>query len=103
MAEYIEQCKKCFHFQVCAQVMKNQLKIRNIMLKEENPECEHFVNVANVVEVVRCKDCKLGNLIEDDEGGHVECLDYDFEPNDFCAYGERKSEQALKEQEDKRT
>ena len=51
MAEYNEQCKRCFHFQVCAQVMKNQLFIREKMLKEENPKCEHFVNDANVVEV----------------------------------------------------
>lgn len=51
MAEYNEQCKKCFHFQVCAQVMKNQLFIREKMLKEENPKCEHFVNAADVVEV----------------------------------------------------
>ena len=58
MAGYNEQCKKCFHFQVCAQVMKNQLFIREKMLKKESPKCEHFVNVADVVEVVRCKDCK---------------------------------------------
>lgn len=51
MAEYNEQCKKCFHFQVCAQVMKNQLFIREKMLKEESPKCEHFVNAADVVEV----------------------------------------------------
>lgn len=76
MAEYNEQCKKCFHFQVCAQVMKNQLFIREKMLKEENPKCEHFVNAADVVEVVRCKDC----------WGNYETPD----PDDYCSYGELK-------------
>ena len=51
MAEYMEQCRKCYHFQVCAQVMKNQLFIRRVMLKEENPQCEHFVPAADVAEV----------------------------------------------------
>lgn len=51
MCEYKEQCIKCFHFQVCAQVMKNQLFIRSVMLKEENPKCEHFIPAADVVEV----------------------------------------------------
>ncbi|MGN1479679.1 MAG: hypothetical protein ACI4XH_07925 [Acutalibacteraceae bacterium] len=52
MAEYInEQCRKCFHFQVCAQVMKNELFIREKLLKEENPKCEHFISSADVAEV----------------------------------------------------
>ena len=42
MIEINEQCKKCFHFPVCANVMKNQLYIREKMLKEKNPKCEHF-------------------------------------------------------------
>lgn len=61
MAEYNEQCKKCFHFQVCAQVMKNQLFIREKMLKEENPKCEHFVNAADVTEVRHGKWEKMFN------------------------------------------
>ncbi len=44
--EVKEQCKKCFHFQVCANILKQQLYIRELMLKEENPKCEHFVPVA---------------------------------------------------------
>lgn len=51
MPEYIDKCKKCYHFQVCANVMKNQLFIREKMLLEENPECEHFISAADVVEV----------------------------------------------------
>lgn len=41
-----EQCKKCLHYQVCANVMKNQLHIREKLLKEK-AECEHFVSVTD--------------------------------------------------------
>jgi hypothetical protein len=51
MIEVNEQCKKCFHFQVCANVLKQQLFIREKMLQEENPKCEHFIPTADVVEV----------------------------------------------------
>ena len=50
--EVKEQCKKCFHFQVCANILKSQLFIREKMLNEKNPLCEHFKSVADVVEVV---------------------------------------------------
>lgn len=70
MAEYNEQCKKCFHFQVCTQVMKNQLFIREKMLKEENPKCEHFVNAADVQEIKHGKWIKTYNNPND---GHYYC------------------------------
>lgn len=92
MAGYNEQCKKCFHFQVCAQVMKNQLFIREKMLKEKNPKCEHFVNVADVVEVVRCKDCKYWQD-NNNEYPHQECRWGNYEtpdPDDYCSCGELK-------------
>lgn len=50
-----KQCKQCFHFQVCANVLKNQLFIREYMLKERNPKCEHFISAADVAEVVHGK------------------------------------------------
>lgn len=53
IGEINEQCKKCFHFQVCANVMKNQLFIKEKMLKEENPKCEHFAPAEDVAEVKR--------------------------------------------------
>lgn len=61
MPEYIDRCKKCSHFQVCANVMKNQLFIREKMLLEENPECEHFISDADVAEVVHSKWIKRNN------------------------------------------
>ena len=59
--EVKEQCKKCFHFQVCANVLKQQLYIREKMLKEENPKCDNFVPTADVVEVVHSKWIKRNN------------------------------------------
>ena len=49
--------------------------------------------VADLVEVVRCKDCKYSTKL-DNEYGHngVECALFceDFGENDFCSYGERR-------------
>ncbi len=50
MIEVKEQCKGCYHFQVCANVLKQQLFIRE-KLGEENPSCEQFIPTADVVEV----------------------------------------------------
>lgn len=61
MPEYIERCKKCSHFQVCANVMKSQLFIREKMILEENPECEHFISDADVVENVHSKWIERNN------------------------------------------
>lgn len=48
---------------------------------------------ADVVEVVRCKDCKYYHLFQE---GFMDCrhsagLD-DAMPDDFCSYGERRSD-----------
>ena len=97
MAEFEvkEQCKQCFHFQVCANIMKQQLLIREKMLKEENPKCEHFVSSADVDEVVRCSECQhwggvtFGFVCRKFSGANIKiCMHKD----DFCSYGERRSE-----------
>ena len=97
--EVKEQCKKCFHFQVCANVLKQQLYIREKMLKEENPKCDNFVPTADVVEVVRCKDCKHLTVHNSPTlYAYCEKTHYRFEPfktdtrTHFCSYGERISE-----------
>lgn len=48
---------------------------------------------ADVVEVVRCKDCKYYSPLKDG-GSQCERLDglLMSKPNDFCSYGERKEE-----------
>ena len=82
-----EQCKKCFHFQVCSSVLKNDLLIREAMRGEKEPKCKMFV------EVVRCKDCK--HWCPDDDEGHCENpdgLDNYAKADDFCSYGVRKDD-----------
>ena len=85
--KYKEKCKKCFHFQVCAKVLQNDLFIREVMLGEKEPECKQFV------EVVRCKDCKHFKRLCEDSNVFM-CL-YTSGLNstnhdNFCSYGERR-------------
>ncbi len=48
---------------------------------------------ADVVEVVRCKDCKYGHQYTNDK---VHCSlgndMYAYRPNDYCSYGERRED-----------
>ena len=89
MVEVREQCKGCFHFQVCADVMKTQLFIREKVCMEENPQCEHYSPGADVVEVVRCKDCAVLH----NKWLGCPSLNGEIPPPDFyCARGERKSD-----------
>lgn len=49
---------------------------------------------ANRIEVVRCKDCKFG-VYEKGRGiYHTRCeiLEFLFQDDDYCSYGERKEE-----------
>ena len=48
----------------------------------------------DAVEVVRCKDCKFG-VYEKGRGiYHIRCeiLEFLFQDDDYCSYGERKEE-----------
>ena len=51
-------------------------------------DCEYFAPTADVVEVVRCKDCKHKNPIGN------KCLRDNLwhDSDDFCSYGERKEQ-----------
>lgn len=58
----------------------------------ERRRCGYFVNAADVVEVVRCKDCKYW---QDNNDGypHQECRWGNYEtpnPDNYCSYGELK-------------
>ena len=50
---------------------------------------EHIPS-ADVVEVVRCKDCKWAEVHKRDNGVFCEYNECGFEKNDYCSYGERK-------------
>lgn len=78
-----------------------------ITRRYELPElCTHEINSipsADVVEVVRCRDCKWFNhytmecesddVATDHEGGAS--FSINFGPDDFCSYGQRKIETVL--------
>ena len=55
MAEYIEReatCGDCIHAKVC-----ERLNILTEWIRDNAAYCKLFKNAADVVEVVRCKDC----------------------------------------------
>ena len=78
------KCKDCAHFVVCQLYTDPE---------EEFPECggcELFMPAADVVEVVRCRDCK--HLMFSDF--YMECSrGYSLgivSPYDYCSRGERR-------------
>lgn len=85
-------CKDCLHYDICTFHITGN----------ENERCCHFKNKADVVEVVRCKDCKHWEKRGTDpilecEFGDCHCLQwencefyYETCGDDFCSCGERK-------------
>lgn len=60
---------------------------------------------ADVVEVVRCKDCKYLDKGENDSESWCECTAhfgkyFDVNENDYCSYGEKQVTGKLKNSED---
>ncbi len=83
-------CKDCIHYEICDEYVSPC---------ESFPEveggCKCFKNAADVVEVVRCKDCKhyggvvYGGVCRKYSGYETKvCTDKDH----YCSYGERKDE-----------
>lgn len=54
MAE--RKCKKCFHYKACKEVASHN-GYADINYTES--QCKNFICADDVVEVVRCKDCKF--------------------------------------------
>jgi hypothetical protein len=94
MAE--RSCKKCFHYKACKEVASHS-GYGDIYYTEN--QCKHFISTADVVEVVRCKDCKNFCPYEGEEhkGDCAELVGLEscVYEDDFCSYGEK----ALKERE----
>lgn len=82
------ECKDCIHFEVCAYI------------KRDLPVCDSFI--ASVVPVVRCRECKHLNVINDPKL-YAHCpktntvfLPFDLDTREhFCSLGQRKIETAL--------
>lgn len=97
-------CKECYHTEVCSK--HNRMVQIDEHTWEEYEQlddvekfCEHYKHTKNIVEVVRCKDCKHyrnkeNSLVYDDDtcdilyyidGTHRTACE-----QDFCSYGKLK-------------
>ena len=90
-------CKDCIHEKACTEMLKAQGYEVSADYKGNADRCDTFKNKADVVEVVRCKDCKhwsgitFGNICRRWTGLNVKnCTN----PTDFCSYGERRENNA---------
>ena len=88
-------CKICYHYELCK---------TDERCLPEYLNCNFFKNKLDVVEVVRCKDCKFSRQLNEQEqhtfvDGVLMCESYEMNdipcavyPEDYCSYGERKCE-----------
>ena len=78
-------CEDCIHRHICRSLVE-QLKYYESWARCDCLSCKHFKNTADVVEVVRCKDCKAFN------GDDKFCKAWEafVRETDFCSYGERR-------------
>lgn len=92
----MKKCGDCIHADACEH---NQ----NIPLFNSANEayCKGFKDRTKYVEVVRCKDCKHSHDHEINRNyrchrhardGYSQVFDATFTDNDFCSYGERRTD-----------
>lgn len=92
------KCKHCVHYELCKYNAYQEAhyfgKDKEIYISiNNNSACKFFKSAADVVEVVRCIDCKYSSFIKS-------CSKYECKKgcgalkycNDFCSYGERKTD-----------
>ena len=94
-------CKDCLYYEVCP---------LGLAIQGKTGTCLKFKNKADFVEVVRCEKCKYFREYSDAYKRAVERADGDCylklihscdeqfiacRYNDFCSYGERKTDDAL--------
>ena len=75
-------CKDCLHNEVCKY---GENRSNGMFCTGE--KCKQYKPTADVVEVVRCKDCTEWDE-ESQECSHW----YGFRADDYCSYGERREE-----------
>ena len=87
-------CNECVHQPICNTYAR--LGVTDLPASDITP-CDLFKSKADLVEVVRCKDCKYWNCVgisTKHMGCSIFCGAYEREyptnPEDFCSYGERK-------------
>ena len=85
-------CKDCVHYEVC--------EYNDNYDHYASSLCDHFKNKADVVEVVRCKDCVFWDVEKTGLADECVCKMHSVvkvhsrytNPTDYCSYGERKCE-----------
>lgn len=90
MAEYIERANAAEYFEKSEQIMWHKDDVAATISQPKN------IPTADVVEVVRCKDCEYYERCESCLVGVVYvctkqgCMRVQKEPDDFCSYGHKK-------------
>ena len=93
----MKSCKDCFHCSACMKMLKTSfptVKESDIeKAGERNNNCECFALASDVVEVVRCKDCKHYRAYEppiEDFDGWCSVNENEYDKDFYCQYGERR-------------
>ena len=84
-------CKDCIHHKSCFNMAFCCGYKAEVLEGAET--CDDFKNKADLVEVVRCKDCKYCTKAVSIENTYfcvVGTNAFDTELDNFCSYGERK-------------
>lgn len=55
----MKTCKDCLHYEVCAEVMKQQLYIKEVLCGRKNPVCPQFADRSEWVRL----PCKIGSIV----------------------------------------
>ena len=87
----MSKCKDCFHYEACNK-FNERLGIPTTVQVGADKYCGCYKNISDVVEVVRCKDCKhwggitYGFVCRKFSGIDTKiCMGADH----YCSYGER--------------
>ncbi len=86
-------CKDCIHERVCEALCPKGLLPYQSSDYPAELFCLEFENKAGFVEVVRCKDCKYGEIDDPMFPNQRFCRHNGCDWNDenhFCSYGERE-------------
>ena len=77
-------CKDCLHYEICQYHITEET---NMTVNE----CSHkFINKADVVEVVRCKNCEKYNTKDCAKGfGWCEFRDIGVMENHYCSFAKK--------------
>ncbi len=87
-------CNKCAHKPVCELWRKTECKDASCYAEDADGGCKLYLPAADVVEVVRCKDCEHYRAVSR-ICDHPNGLWLVVKPEDgYCCYGERRNDHA---------